>query len=96
MVIWFGCSAGKVDRMLVDATTSIIYLMVELTNKEVFPVAVKGELYKIIVPDDLQGVGGSNYVKSSRQLYKYLKSTGRSKLKASCTIIYNIASQDEA
>lgn len=77
--------------MLVDATTSIPDLMVELKSKEVFGETVKGELYDIIEPDDLSGLGGSNYVKSSRQLYKYLMSTGRllqigrSQRKASCT-----------
>ena len=78
--------------MLVDATTSIIDMMVELKRKEVFPETVKDELYEIIVPDDLRGDGGSNYVKSSRQLYKYLKSTGRSQQKALCMIIiYDVA-----
>ena len=48
-------------------------MMVELKRKEVFPETVKDELYKIIEPDDLRGDGGSNYVKSSRQLYNYLK-----------------------
>ena len=73
------------DRLLVDAATSITDVMVEIKSKEVFGETVKGELYDIIAPDDLRGKGGSNYVKSSRQLYKYLKSTCRYQQKASCT-----------
>ena len=64
--------------MLVDSTTSITYVMVELKNEDVFLSAKKqkGELYEVVKPLDLIGKGGSSSAKSVRQLYMYLKKNG--------------------